>query len=281
MGFKFVYYNHSYIPAIPEIPIGCQLPFRKVEASADEQNFAFFASYITEFDCSEQTDWWFTIKDSEYDLSKLNSKKRYEITKAKKFCDSKKIKPLEYEADLFEVFCKSFEGYTTVERPKNIIRKDFHNNIISMTNDKYCDVYGCFYRETERLVGFLVMYRREHIYGLTQLKTIPEYEKYNSNFSLLDAMLSDCNEQLINHTLIISNGSRTIRHQTNFNDFLEKYFGFRKAYAKLVIVYRFPFGAIVSVLRPFMRFLEKTKNPFLYNVYSVLRMDLCKYKNSK
>lgn len=73
--------------------------------------------------------------------------------------------------------------------------------------------------------------------------------------------------------MIITNGSRSIKHETNFNAYLEKYFGFRKAYAKLRVVYRFPFGIIVKLLSPFRKILKNTSNSFLYNIYCVLKMD--------
>lgn len=234
---------------------------------------AFFAEYITEFDVEKKTQWYFTIKDSEYDLKILSAKRRYEITKAKKFCESKRINPKNFLSELFNVYEKSFLGYSEVERPQSIKFESFEKYIIELINEGNHIFYGCFFKETMNLVGFLITESRGRIIGLKQQKTIPIYEKYNSNASLLDCFLSDINEKLKSGEVICSNGSRSIRHQTNFNAYLEKYFGFRKAYAKLRIVYRFPFGVLVKLLKPFKKFLENTKNIFLYNIYCVLKMD--------
>lgn len=272
---KFVYYNHSYVSETPEIPVLEKLSFSQIKNAINMTGGgrAFLASYITEFDVNEQTEWYFTIKDSEYDLSILPSKKRYEITKARKFCESRKINPEIFLDELFSVYENSFLGYAEVERPKDINFEDFENYIEDLINQKNHNFYGCFFKETGKLIGFLITENRENVIGLKQQKTMPEYEKYNSNASLLDTFLLDVNEKLKNKEIIISNGSRSIRHQTNFNSYLEKYFGFRKAYAKLRIVYKFPIGIFVKLLRPFKVFLKNTKNPFLYNIYCILKMD--------
>lgn len=238
-----------------------------------------FASYITDFDCMEGTQWWFTIKDTEYDLADLPAKKRYEVTKAHKFCYSEKINPVEYIDSLFECYKQSFEGYAEVERPRSVEREAFVNYIHELAKDGKHQFYACHFKEDDTLIGFLIIERRGKFIGLKQQKTIPAYEKYNCNASLIDCMLSEWNAKLKNHEVIVSNGSRNIRHQTNFNAYLEKYFGFRKAYAKLKIVYRFPFGIVVFLLKPFMKLFEKTGNPFLYNIYCVLKMDSCAYRN--
>lgn len=206
-------------------------------------------------------------------MSILPSKRRYEITKARKFCESRKINPEFFLNELFSVYENSFLGYAEVERPKNINFENFKNYITELISQGNHDFYGCFFKATRKLIGFLITENRKNIVGLKQQKTMPEYEKYNSNASLLDVFLLDINGKLKNKKIFVSNGSRSIRHQTNFNTYLEKYFGFRKAYARLHIAYRFPFGIFVKILRPLKLFLKNTKNPFLYNVYCILKMD--------
>lgn len=276
-SIKFVYYQHSYIQNIVEKPISETLSFKEIENNyTSKREGAYFASYITEFDCREETKWWFTIKSDEYDLSQLPSKKRYEITKAKKFCNSKKISPLDYKTELFECYKKSFEAYPEIYRPANFDYESFCKSCEEWCKEEY-SVYACYYKENNLLIGFNLVTLKENILGLTMQKTNPEYEKYNSNASLIDCMLNDWNEKLKDKEVIISNGSRSIKQQTNFNSYLEKYFGFRKAYAKLRIVYKFPIGIIVKILKPFRFLLKNTKNPFLYNVYCVLKMDSLRY----
>lgn len=39
----------------------------------------YFARWTDNFDCGYETEWWYCIKDEPFDISKINSKKRYEI----------------------------------------------------------------------------------------------------------------------------------------------------------------------------------------------------------
>ena len=273
-------YQHCYIRTDYETPVENNLSFIKIEKEYLKERGikkpdqkSFFAQYITAFDVEEQTDWWFTIKDDEYDLSKLQSKKRYEITKAHKFCVSEEIKPLEVIEELFECYKESFAAYPERYRPKEILFEDFNKHIKNLVETGNCEFYATRFIETGRIIGFLIINHKGNFIGLVQQKTNPFYEKYNSNASLIDFVLTKYNEQLKIGNCIFTNGSRSIKHETNFNAYLEKYFGFRKAYAKLRVVYKFPFGIIVKLLKPFRKLFEHTENPFLYNLYCVLKME--------
>ena len=273
---KWQCYQYCYIREDYETPVEEKLSFRQIESEFlqnHKKQKAFFAQYITAFDVSEPTEWWFTIKDDEYDLSKLQSKKRYEITKAHKFCRTEEINPFEKIEELFEVYKESFTAYPERYRPKAILFEPFKEYISSLVKTGLHEFYATYYKTEEKMCGFLIIAHKENFITLKQQKTIPEYEKYNCNASLIDFVLSKYNEKLKKKEVIFTNGSRSIKHETNFNAYLEKYFGFRKAYANLRIVYRFPFGVIVKILRPFRKLFGHTENSILYNLYCVLKMD--------
>ena len=76
----------------------------------------------------------------------------------------------------------------------------------------------------------------------------------------------------------ISNGTRNIIHETNFNEDLCKKYGFRKAYCKLNIKYRFPIGIFVRILFPLRKKINnETKIGNL--ILSVLKMEEICRKN--
>ncbi|MBO7597328.1 MAG: hypothetical protein J6T70_09825, partial [Bacteroidales bacterium] len=238
---------------------------------------AFFANYITDFDVTKPTQWWFTIKDSEYDLTQLQAKKRYEITKARKYCNTCEINPFDYINELFDCYKESFTAYSKHFGVGDIDFSSFLKYITSLKNEGCNHFYATFFNESSKLIGFLIITIKDNIVYLKQQKTNPRYEKFNSNAALIDFVLTQYNEQLKVKSVMFSNGSRNIKHETNFNAYLEKYFGFRKAYSKLCVVYRFPFGLIVKMLKPFMNFFEHSESPFLYNIFCVLKMDSFKY----
>lgn len=166
MQNNFIYYNYSYVLESPEIPVAGKMSFSDVQRKVVMRGGSVFASYITEFDCKEETQWWFTIKDSEYDLTSLPAKKRYEITKARKFCCSERINPIECIDALFECYKKSFEGYAEVMRPKSVEKEQFVNYIHGLASDGRHMFYACFFKETNRLIGFLIINLRGNVIGL-------------------------------------------------------------------------------------------------------------------
>ena len=280
-------YQHCFIRNDYETPISGNPDFNEIEReylkdkSKNSKEKCFFAQYITAFDVNSPTEWWFTIKDDFYDLTKVNSKKRYEITKAKKFCYAKKITAYDYASRLFDCYRESFTAYPVKYRPTHFDFNAFKETCRQWDRDENQRIYATFLLENDLLIGFCVVIHRGKMLNLSQLKTNPAFEKYNSNASLVDCMLTDWNKQLKDGSVIISNGSRSIKHETNFNSYLEKYFGFRKAYCNLRVVYKFPFGIIIKLFKPFKKFLKLSNNSLMYNLYCVMKLDDFSTKKGK
>lgn len=278
-GGQWQCYQHCYIRVDYESPLAECPTFSQIEKEYCKERGlkktdqkAYFAEYITAFDVDEPTEWWFTIKDDEYDLSKLNSHDRRNVVSFKKHCYAARVNPVDYVESFFEVYKKSFSAYPEKYRPISFDFEKFTADVHSWNAESY-RVYAAFANESNLMIGFALVTVKEKAVKMTLQKTNPEYEKYRCNAGLVDCMLNYWNEKLKSGEVYITNGSRSIKHETNFNAYLEKYFGFRKAYAKLRVVYRFPFGIIVKLLKPFRKLLEHSKNPFLYNIYCVLKMD--------
>ena len=81
------------------------------------------------------------------------------------------------------------------------------------------------------------------------LRTEPEVERLNVNAALVAAMLESY-ESRFGGGFYITDGERAILHETQFHDYLARYFGFRKAYCTLNIRYRGGFGLLVRLLFP-------------------------------
>ena len=88
------------------------------------------------------------------------------------------------------------------------------------------------------------------------LKAIPEKEKLGLNAAIVYQILSDHAEYLEKEGYICD-GARSIQHETAFQDYLEKYFCFRKAYCKLNIMYKPTVKTLVFAAYHFKRLLRK------------------------
>lgn len=111
-------------------------------------------------------------------------------------------------------------------------------------------------------------------------KVKPEYERYAVNASLVYFILEYYQEKLKQKYYIVD-GERSISHETSFQDYLEKYFGFRKAYCYLHIEYRPIIEKIVFFLYPFQKALNKFDQVrIIHEINAVLNMEQIK-RNDK
>ena len=133
-------------------------------------------------------------------------------------------------------------------------------------------VFGAFYRETAELCGYSILNENEDWVGFSVQKTNPAFEKYQINAALVYGILERYNEKL-GSNFYICDGARNILHETAFQEYLERYFGFRKAYCKLNLFYRKPVGVAVALLMPFRKFLNGFDGvSFIHKINGVLQM---------
>ena len=159
-------------------------------------------------------------------------------------------------------------GWPEKYRPK--VEKDsFIKNFPS--KDKGI-VYGAFDSD-DVMAGYAYLtYTGENL-NFNVLRTCPSSERDGVNAAIVDFILSD-NETLLKAGHYICDGSRSVRHETGFQDYLEKYFGFRKAYCDLKIQYRKPLKGIIHVLYIFRKQLKKfDSNGFIHSINAVLEME--------
>ena len=97
------------------------------------------------------------------------------------------------------------------------------------------------------------------------LKTRPSAESKGINAAICYKIILDCNDDLLKGNFFISDGARNLSHVTHFQDYLQKYFGFRKAYCRLRVVYRPLFKPIIAILFLFKNFLKKFDSYSLFH----------------
>lgn len=235
-----------------------------------KKSSAWLVRFITIFDIDEATDWWYCIKDDDYDLATLKAKQRYEINKGRKNFFVKIINPYDYDESIYTVDEKKFQEYPKSYRPT-----------VKMSGNKYLTAdrvengsvwFGLFDLKDGNLCGYAVV--KEIDYNCVNLDVVaifPETFKRNSSAALVDGILTYYKEKPERY--FICDGSRNVRHITNYQDFLCSTFGFRKAYCRLKIIYKLWMKIALLAMRPFKNLLLKSNIPVLYNIGSILRMD--------
>lgn len=262
------YYQYALLPnTSPHIQPDLNELNNKSIWKAENGKKPLFARWTSDFDMESETSWWYVIKDGPFDASKLKSKLRYTVNKGKTNFDVRLINPSEYKKELYDVTEAAYLDYPAKYRP-NINREDFYRQIENWTT-----VFGAFFRETDRLCGFTWVEEQQDYIDLVTHKADPAYEKYQINAALIAGFLEHYNDRL-SKQFYVCNGERNILHETNFDDYLEKYFGFRKAYCKLNIRYSPKIKWIVKMLYPFRGLLLKLdSNGLVHNINGVLKME--------
>lgn len=112
----------------------------------------------------------------------------------------------------------------------------------------------------------------ENYIALSVVRTIPEYERQQVNAAIVYKILEDYQDFLSEG--YICDSSRNISHETAYQDFLEKYFGFRKAYCILHIVYNLKIKWLIKLIFPFRKCLLKFDEiGIVHQVNSILKME--------
>lgn len=264
------YYNKAIIPATPphEIPNMDLLNDKHIWNKDNwDGGSPLLARWTTDWDCGYETEWWYCIKDKVFDISELKSKRRYEIKKGCKNYNVYVINPLDYNKELLDVTRKAYLGWPEKYRP-NVTEEGFNNEI--KTWDRF-NVFGAFDVSNGELCGYALLEDNKSYVEFSVLRTEPIHEKNGINAVIVYEILEYYKDRF-NGDFYINDGARAIRHETAFQDYLEKYFGFRKAYCKLHVRYKKPLGLIVNMLYPF-RAVISNKTNLGSSVASILKME--------
>lgn len=230
---EWKYYNHAMIPMVAPHEEPDLRPLADKSMWKNTKNGTpLLARWTTNYDCKNETNWWYCIKDNVFDISKVNSKKRYEINKGRKNFTVKEIEADRFKNELFEITFKAFESWPEKYRP-TLNKEQFINNISTWSNKR---VFGAFNKENNALVGYAYLNDHDAYSEFVVLRVIPAYERLAINAAIVDGILHAYENKLYNGYYILD-GARSINHETAFQNYLEKYFEFRKAYCYLHIEY--------------------------------------------
>lgn len=278
MNSGWEYYNHALVPTTPphaDPDTSWMKERRKWKELAGGAGYPLFARWTTDFDCQEETQWWYCIKDTKLDLSALNSKKRRMVNIGLRSVDVCIIDPAEYAEQLAEVNIAARLGYgehIELNREKKALIDQFRANPDLDTCERV-EYTAAFLKDGGRMVGYGIYEIHKDWILQSVLKTDPQYHKFHASA----ALAYFCAERYLGEDFnikYISIGARNISHPTNYYEYLMTYFGYRKAYCRLHVCYNGIIKFIVMTLYPFRRFIHRmAKLKWMKDVSSVLYME--------
>lgn len=259
-GFMVPSYLPGYCPKITE----------DIAIEVLRNTKKLFVRWEEKFSKTDQQEWWHVLKRGHWKVADIpNSKRRWKIRRARKRFTTRKM---EFEEVIEKCPLVSsaaavrYKGNVDTETESDLTRTVEAGRAVPGV----LEYFGCFHNDT------LVSYSENHIQGngvwLATIRHDPKYFPKYSSYAFIDGSLNYyLNQRQFDY---VTDGSRSIHHRTNFQDFLIKEFGFTKECAILNVLYSPKFRPYLETLYPFRKiilYLQKVvENRFLDNVGAVL-----------
>lgn len=208
------------------------------EKSLLEESGALLLRYSSD-PCDEETEWWYVVCDS-YDARKLSSKVRNQISKGTRACSVRVISAEWLASNGYACYLAAHSRYKNV-RPSH--REIFRRNILRTKGGPF-EYWGVFVDDS--LSGYCQCVIEEKHVTTNVIKFDPAYLKYYVSYALVTYLIQ---HYVVEGGSVLSNGSRSVAHDTNFQDLLLK-LGFRKQFCRLNVLYRSWLGLGIGVLYP-------------------------------
>jgi len=260
-GVNWYYYQGALLPKVP--------PHYEINLTKKEQkellkiSKALFLRYTNEWD-RDGGEFWYVIKDKKEGLETYKSKVRNQIKKGLNNCVVKKVEKEVIADDGYESYSTAFQNYSTNLTP--ISQVEFKKSILESDDD-----FWAVYNKETIMIGYGQNFLLEKSCNYGTIKYHPNYLNLYPSYALIYYM----NEYYMNKNDFnyVSDGARSLSHETNIQIFLIKKFGFRKAYCKLNISYRWDISLIVKILYPFKRLIEKLNYKLLKKISVTLKQE--------
>lgn len=211
-----------------------------------------FIRWESDFDCAVEFPWWHVIKDVPESLDVLPKKTRYMIRKAEAAYEAI---PVEVDVILehgYQVYVDAYKRYETYEP---MYSEEEFTRAVSQLPDG-TEWWAVFDRQSGRIVAFSENYVEGETCFYVSMWFDPDAMSKFVGYLLFHKMeIYYLYERRFRY---VSDGARSLSHDTNIHDFLISKFNFRRAYAKLNVVYSPWLGVLVAAAYPFRRVLDKS-----------------------
>ena len=218
-----------------------------------------------DFDCKEETTFWFVIKDRFLGLEELKSRDRGKVRKSLKMYDIKKVDLSVVESVGYSIFVLAQGSYKVTCKPFSI---DEYKQLIEKFRGNNNMEYWCVCRkDTGKAVALSINTVKDNCCEYNTLKALPS-ALHDSTYPYY-GLIFEMNRHYLEERglMYVNDGTRSLTEHSNIQNFLESKFNFRKAYCRLQVVYQWWFGIIVRCLYPFRNFIP------ILSVKSILRLE--------
>lgn len=217
-----------------------------------------------DFDCKEETSFWYVIKDTFGGMEELSAKMRNQVKKCFKTMRVEKISAEYLLENGYDVFVAASDSYRVKAVPPT--REEFEARIKNAVENEY---WGVIDIETEKLVAFCMNAVTDESCEYRTMKAIPEYQKKYAYYGLI----YDMNQYYLEERKVkyVNDGGRSITNHSNIQPFLIDKFNFRKAYCHFEIKYKWWLGLAVNCLYPLRKLIPVRQVKALLDMEAMAR----------
>ena len=218
-----------------------------------------------DFDTKEETSFWFIIKDNLENISELPFSARRNIRRALRFYNIKKININEFSEKALPIINSAQKSYKV--KSKITSKKEFDAEVEQYKKDNNKEFWIVERKNDNEAVAIAINTIKKNSCEYDTMRCKPDalhdrtYPYYGLIYEMNNHYLGEKKLRYVN------DGSRTVTEHSTIQDFLIHNFGFRKAYCKLKIHYKWWLSVVIKVLFPFRNIIP------IRNIKGILKME--------
>lgn len=223
-----------------------------------------------DFDCQEETNFWYIIKDTCEGLDELKPRVRNKIRHANTYFEYKLISYDLFEEKVFPILEDTFAHYKIHDRTMN---REVFSKYLEYCQQRHFDYWGIFLKDTQEMVGFCTV---NNWGGCCEYGYAGIYSNYKSHgYYPYYGLYHRLNEYYLEEQgfRYVSDSARSVSNHSEIQDYLIQNFNFRKAFCKLEIHYNWWMKIAVKILYPFRKIIP------IPNVKGILNMESMKVES--
>lgn len=212
---------------------------------------AHFVRWESDFDQGAVSEWWHVIRDESFSFGDLSSNTRSKVRRGLKAFYCHVASRDEILSEGYSVYRKAFSRYKTHEKQYSL--EEFSEAVKALPEET--EFWAVRSKSTNELVAF----SENYVEGYTCFYNTIWFEpsalrKYSSYVLFFEMSRYYLEERSFKY---VSDGARSLSHETQIHDFLESKFGFRKAYARLSVIYAPWLSAAINIAYPLRNQIKK------------------------
>lgn len=225
----------------------------------------FLVRNTYQFDCQDNTTFWYIIKDSFGGLDELSHKTRQKVRKAMSAIDYRIVDKGLIKSKGFSIYKESLKSF---HDDGSALAENAFNALVEADTT---ECWACFDKATDTMVGFSLNSRHDDACSYELTAILPEYRKNGSY--IYYGLTYIKNEYYLDKLNLryVSDGSRSVTEHSGIQEWLIENFGFRKAYCHLDIYYKWWMKAAVGLLYPFKKIITMPRVKAVLNMEAMRR----------